>query len=209
MPGSLPLTRTSFSGTPGLLLAIGFSCCPPLMAATAWALCSPARAQATPPGLQRPSDMDGTSPLSAGSGLTVPSLGVPLGSTEIATPGISPPAAPSGAGSILGNTRCSSFTILSQSAGRPFDGGGLSEDASATCAPTKGLEVPGPVTSRPSLGRAGVPLGSTELGGAGLSSVALVPAPSGYPFVSSQPTGTPPCQDASASSSVTAGSGGC
>jgi hypothetical protein len=62
---------------------------------------------------------------------------------------------------------------------------------------------------RPSIGRAGIPLGSTELGGAGLSSVAPVPAPSGFPLVSSPATGAPPCQDASASSPVTAGSGGC
>lgn len=209
MPGSLPLTRIGFSGTPGLLLAIGFGCCTPLMAVTAWALCSPARAQATTPGLQRPSDMDATSPLSFGSGSTVSLVGIPLGSTEIATPGISPAAPLSGAGSMLGNTGCSSFTNLSQSAGAPFDGGGLSGNASVSCAPTKGLDVPGPVTLRPSIGRGGIPLGSTELGGAGLSPVAPVAAPPGSPIVSSQPSAARPCQDVSASSSVTAGSSGC
>ena len=113
------------------------------------------------------------------------------------------------AGSTRGNTGCSSFTNLSQSAGAPFDGGGLSGGASVSCAPTKGLDVPGPVTLRPSIGRGGIPLGSTELGGAGLSPVAPVAAPPGSPVVSSQPGAARPCQDVSASSSVTAGSSGC
>lgn len=203
MPASLPLTGISSSETPGLLLAIAFNWCTPLLAAAALAWWNPASAQAMTPGLQRPSGI-ATSPLVLG---TVPPVGIPLGSTEIATPGISPTAPLSGAGSIFGNTGCSGFTNLSQSSGAPFDGGGISGGASVSCAPTKGLDVPGPVTLRPSIGRAGIPLGSTELGGAGLSSVTPVPAPSGFPLVSSPPTGAPPCQDASAYSSVTAGSG--
>jgi hypothetical protein len=205
MPAPLPLTGISSSETPGLLLAIAFNWCTPLLAAAALAWWNPASAQAMTPGLQQPSGI-ATSPLVLG---TVPPVGIPLGSTEIATPGISPAAPLSGAGSIFGNTGCSGFTNLSQFSGAPFDGGGISGGASTSCAPTKGLDVPGPVTLRASIGRFGIPLGSTELGGAGLSSVAPVPAPSGFPLVSSPATGAPPCQDASASSSVTAGSGGC
>jgi hypothetical protein len=141
MPGSLPLTRISFSGTLGILLASGFSCCTPLLAATGSAWWNPASAQAVTHGVQRPP----------------------------------------------GNSSCSGFTNLSQSSGAPFDAGGISADTSFSC----------------------VPLGSTELDGAGLSAVAPVPAPSGFPLLSSPFTGAIPSQGAGASSSATAGSGSC
>jgi len=209
MPTSLPLTGISSSGAPGLLLAIAFNRCVPVLAAAALTWWNPVRAQATTPGLQEPSGI-ATSPPVPGASRMVPSVGIPLGSTEIAAPGMSPAAPLPGAGSISGNTGCSGFTNLSQSSGAPFDGGGLSGGASVSCVPTKGLNAPGPVTLRPSLGRAaGIPLGSTELGGAGLSPATPIPAPSGFPLVSSPPTGAAPCQDANASSPVTAGSGGC
>lgn len=131
--------------------------------------------------LAAPSDMDATSPLSLGSRPTVPLVGIPLGSTEVATPSISPAAPLSAAGSTLGNTGCSRFTNLSQSAGAPFDGGGLSGGTSVSCASTKGLDIPGPVTLRPSIGRAGIPLGSTELGGAGLKPGDPGSCPAGLP----------------------------
>lgn len=209
MAGSRPLTRTSCSGTSGLLLAIGFSCCTPMMATAVLVFCSPASAQATTPGLQLSSGLDATSPLSFGSSPAVPPVAIPLGSTDIATPGISPAAPLPGSGSTLGNASCSSFTNLSQSAAAPFDGGGISGGASVSCSPTKGLDIPGPVALRPSIGRAGIPLGSTELGGAGLSPLAPVAAPPGSPVVSSEPGAVRPCQDGSASSLVTAGSRGC
>jgi hypothetical protein len=135
MPSSLPVTRISFPGTPGLLLAFGFSCCTSLLAATASAWCYPASAQTATPGLQQPSGIDATSPLSLGSGPVIPRVGVPLGSTEVATPGISPAAPLSGAGSILGNTSCSGFSNLTQSPGAPFDGGGISVNTAVPCAP--------------------------------------------------------------------------
>ena len=190
MPASLPLTGIASSATPGLFLAIAFNQCTPLLVAAALVWWNPASAQAMTPGLQSPSGI-ATSPLVPGAGRTVPAAGIPLGSTEIAAPGISPATPLSGVGSILGNTGCSGFTNLSQSSGAPFDGGGISGGASVSCAPTKGLDVPGPVTLRPSIGRPGIPLGSTELGGAGLSLAAPVSAPSGFPLVSSPPTGDP------------------
>lgn len=209
MPDSLPLTRISFSGTPGLLLAIGFSCCTPLLAATASTWCYSASAQAMTPGLQQPSGIDTASPLSLGSGPRVPQAEIPLGSTEIATPGISPAVPLPFAGSASGNAGCSSFTNSSQSSGAPFDGGGISGGASVSCAPTGGLDVSGPVRLRSSVGRAGIPLGSTELGGGGLSAVAPVPGPPGFPRVSPPITDAPPCQAASVPSPVTIGSTGC
>ncbi|MGZ3327808.1 MAG: hypothetical protein ACXU85_11670 [Xanthobacteraceae bacterium] len=131
MPAPLPLTGNSSSGTPGLLVAIAFNWCTPLLAATALAWWNPASAQAMTPGLQQSSGI-ATLPLVLG---TVPPVGIPLGSTEIVTPGISPAAPLSGAGSILGNTGCSGFTNLSQFSGAPFDGGGISGGASTSCAP--------------------------------------------------------------------------
>jgi hypothetical protein len=62
-----------------------------------------------------------------------------------------------------GNASCSGFSTLLQSSEAPFDGGGISADASVSCALTKDLDVSGPVASRSSVGRAGIPLGSTEL----------------------------------------------
>lgn len=50
MPDSLPVTGISFAGTPGLLLAIGFSCRASL-AVTESTWCYPASAQATTPDL--------------------------------------------------------------------------------------------------------------------------------------------------------------
>jgi hypothetical protein len=104
MPGSLPVTRISFSGAPGLLLAFGL-----VAARLCWPL--PHRPGATPPalrrrrrGLQPPSGIDAGSPLSLGSGPVIPRVGIPPGSTEIATPGISPAAPLSGPGSTSGNT---------------------------------------------------------------------------------------------------------
>jgi hypothetical protein len=209
MPDSLSLTRISFSGTPGSLLVIGFSCCAPLLAATTSTWCHPASAQVTTPGLRQPSRIDAASPLSLGSAPRVPQVGIALGSTDIATPGISPAASQPFTGSAVGSTECSSFTNSSQSSGALFDGGGISGGASVSCAPMGGLDVSGPVRFRSSGTRAGIPLGSTELGGAGLSAVAPVPGPLGMPRVSSPATEAPPCQAVSASSPVSSGSGGC
>lgn len=108
-----------------------------------------------------------TSPFNSGTGQRA---GVPLGSTEIATPGIAPiiPSQNMGAGacSDLGNARSSSAL---------FDGGGLSGSGSPSCA-GGGNTAP----SAPSLssgGRVGIPLGATELGNAGISPLSQVPGP--------------------------------
>ena len=209
MPGSLPLSRIRFPEAPGLLLVTRFICSTSLLAGTAWAWCNPASAQALTAGVQQPSGMNATSPLSLGPGSTVPPVGIPLGSTEIATPGISPAAPLPGAGSTFGNTDCSGSSNSTQSSGAPFDGGGISGSASISCGPTSGLITSGPTVSGSGARRAGIPLGSTELGGAGLGSAAPVPAPPGSPLVSSPSNGAIPCPGAGAASSMTAGSGGC
>jgi len=182
MRGSQPSTGVSFPGAPGLLLVIRFTC---LLAGAGLMGCHPVSAQATTPGVTQPFGMGATSPFTLGPGSTVPPVGIPLGSTEIATPGLSPAAPLAGAGSTFGNSACSGSTNSAQSSGEPFDGGGLSGSASVSCAPTGDFNGSGPNLSGSSVGRAGIPLGSTELGGAGLSSAAPVPAPPVSPIVSS------------------------
>jgi hypothetical protein len=208
MPGSLPSTGVSFSGAPGLLLVIGFTCCASLLAGAGWTWCAPASAQIMAPGGPQPPGIGATSPFT-GPGSTVPPVGVPLGSTELAVPGLSPAAPPTGVGSIPGNSACSGSSNSARSSGAPFDGGGFSEGASATCATAGGMNVSGPPLSGSSVGRAGIPLGSTELGGAGLSSAVPVPAPPVPAIASSPSNGTIPCPGADAASSTTAGASGC
>jgi len=122
-------------------------------------------AQTTMPGMQPPAGMLATSPLNPQS--TRP-VGIPLGSTEITTPGISPvnPAQSMTGCAASGNPA---------SSGALFDGGGLSGTSSTNCAGTAVAASPLPSTS--TVGRVGIPLGSTEIGSAGISPTIPVPGP--------------------------------
>jgi hypothetical protein len=111
------------------------------------------------------SPLGAASPLTVGSGVPVAPTGIPFGATEMTTPGTSP--APS---STMGAIGCSSpGGPTSQAAAPLFDGGGMAGAASSGCAGTGagGSSMPALPTLR--AGRAGIPLGSTELGDAGLS----------------------------------------
>jgi hypothetical protein len=111
------------------------------------------------------SPLGAASPLAMGPGVPVAPTGIPLGATEMTTPGTSP--APSSA---MGAIGCSSAGgPTSQAAAPLFDGGGMAGAASSGCAGTGagGSSMPALPTLR--VGRAGIPLGSTELGNAGLS----------------------------------------
>jgi len=131
----------------------------------AWLVSSSAIAQTTVPGMQPPGGMLATSPLNPQS--TRP-VGIPLGSTEIATPGISPINPMQ---STMGCTASSNTA----SSGALFDGGGLSGTSSTNCS---GSSVTvSPVPSSSTVGRVGIPLGSTEIGGAGISPTVPVPGP--------------------------------
>jgi hypothetical protein len=122
-------------------------------------------AQVTPSTPQPGIGMRATSPLATGSAR---STGIPLGSTEIATPGISPVSPSQSAG----------FSTCAASDGAsaaPFDGGGLSGTAPLSCADSR---IPlSPLPSPSTVGRVGVPLGATELGGAGISPFTPVDGP--------------------------------
>lgn len=117
--------------------------------------------------IQPADSMPSTSPLSARS--TRPT-GIPLGSTELATPGISQPAPSQGSGG--GN--CDSADGL-PSSGTPFDGGRVSGSTSLSCADDNLIASPLPPSSL--IGRVGIPLGATELGGAGVSPAATEAGP--------------------------------
>jgi hypothetical protein len=111
------------------------------------------------------SPLGAASPLAMGPGVPVAPTGIPFGATEMTTPGTSP--APS---STMGAIGCSSpGGPTSQAAAPLFDGGGMAGAASSGCAGTGagGSSMPALPTLR--AGRAGIPLGSTELGDAGLS----------------------------------------
>src|ERR1700730_18672233 len=181
-----------------------------LVAATVWSLCNVGAAIAqvgmgavTPP-------LGVTSPLGIGAAAPVGATGLPLGATELATPGVSPMTSASSASSAMTMTTpsaCSSTMGAMQTAasgvGNPtngtagslpgessatgaisgtsaptplFDGAGIAGPASGTCAtattasssPTASASSPA-IGSRTTLGRVGIPLGSTELGTGGLS----------------------------------------
>src|ERR1700730_12458579 len=180
-----------------------------LVAATVWSLCNVGAAIAqvgmgavTPP-------LGVTSPLGIGAAAPVGATGLPLGATELATPGVSPMTSSSSASSAMTMTTpsaCSSTmgamqtaasgmgnstsgtaslpgessatgAISGTSAPTPlFDGTGIAGTASGTCAtattasssPTASASSP-TVGSRTTVGRVGIPVGSTELGTGGLS----------------------------------------
>lgn len=114
---------------------------------------------------QQSPGMRATSPLAMGS--TGPA-GIPLGATEIATPGTSPVSPSLGVG--MGTCAGSNAAALS---GAPFDGGGLSGNASLSCADSRI-----PLSALPSSsGRVGIPLGATEIGSDGIGLVAPVAGP--------------------------------
>jgi hypothetical protein len=144
-----------------------------LAAAILWLASAAAIAQTTVPGMQPPAGMLATSPLNPQS--TRP-VGIPLGSTEIATPGISPI-------SPVQSTMGCAASANSASSGALFDGGGLSGDPSTNCA--AGTVAASPLPSTSTVGRVGIPLGATEIGGAGISPTLPVPGPTST-------MGTPP-----------------
>ena len=136
------------------------------------------------PGLASPLGL--TSPLGLGPGSPVSPTGLPIGATELATPGISPPP---------------DMSMV-------FDGGGMTTTVGSVPTatdtvmtdPSASASAPMPATSLQMVGRPGIPLGSVELGSGGLSpppdpTTALLPpvtpaTPSTFaaPIVAARPT---------------------
>jgi hypothetical protein len=139
----------------------------------------PAIAQTTP-GLQPFNRMGVTSPLAAHS---TQSAEIPLGSTEIATPGISPLVSEQSA-----LTPACAGPYGAGSSAAPFDGGAISSATSLSCADNRNTSSP--LRSPLSIGRAEVPLGATEIGGAGISLAEPVAGP--HLPSSARPANSPP-----------------
>jgi hypothetical protein len=123
-----------------------------------------------------------TMPLVMGSATPVGPVGIPLGATELALPGISP-------GPEMGCPQANGST------GALFDGGGMAPAPSAGCTmppPMTGTMPTAPLTNA---GGVGIPLGATELVSPGLSP--LPPAttfasPLVAPMVAAPVTAMPP-----------------
>jgi hypothetical protein len=108
------------------------------------------------------SPLNATSPLTIGPGSSVGPTGIPLGATEMIMPGTSP--APSS------NMSCSSAGGPTSQTAIPLFDGGTTGAASSACAGTAGGAGSSmPAQSTLQIGRAGIPLGSTEMGSPGLS----------------------------------------
>lgn len=152
-----------------------------------------------------PSPLGITSPLGIGPSVPVAPTGIPLGATELASPGVSPMTSgvtPLDPATGLATT-CSAGTLSAGSGGSStvFDGGGMTGTASGTCAaiasgpagsPTASASSPTGMSSMSGVGRVGIPLGSTELGGGGLSPPPDILSPN--PTVPSPTLGTTsPC----------------
>ena len=130
--------------------------------------CSPAFAQTGVGGL--PSPLGITSPLGIGPGSSVGPAGIPMGATELATPGLSPALT-----SDLNAAPCSMTAGTTTGSNALFGSSGNVGASSDGCAPMG--SVPGQagpsVTSPMSVGRAQIPLGATELSTGGLSPLPL------------------------------------
>jgi hypothetical protein len=147
--------------------------------------CTPALAQVSGVGIPTPG-IASTSPFGMVIGSPVPPVGIPLGATELASPGLSPPIN-SAIGMPVFGTTCSA---IGSSSGTPglstYDGGGMgtatsSSVSAADCSAGSGDGLSAPVTSPVSPGgvaRSGIPLGSVEMSNAGESPLLIVPAPS-------------------------------
>jgi hypothetical protein len=163
-------------------------CLPVLIAAIALCATTPVLAQTAlaPLGI--------TSPLGIGPGAPVAPVGVPLGATQLTTPGLSsPPAGIVPQSAITGsNSACGGSATLTtgvSSSTALFDGGMTAGTASGACLAAGGSTAsPAGSSSSPTgmsglapVGRVGIPMGSSELDPGGLSplppATMLNPAP--------------------------------
>lgn len=156
-----------------------------------------------------------TSPLGLGTGSTV-SPTIPLGATELASPGISPaPTGVTGTIAMPGSTTSCSTVGISPStmsgSTSTYDGGGLAVGgATPAAAATSGMSTSGicgsgsgsvaassaPTPMSPTttggLAQTGIPLGSTEIGNLGVSSAVPVPITGVSPTTGSVTTSVAP-----------------
>lgn len=156
-----------------------------------------------------------TSPLGLGTGSTV-SPTIPLGATELASPGISPaPTGVTGTIAMPGSTTSCSTAGTSPStmsgSTSTYDGGGMAVGgATPAAAATSGMSTSGicgsssgsaavsstatstSPTTTGGVAQTGIPLGSTEIGNLGVSSAASVPTIGVSPITGSVASGVAP-----------------
>mgnify|MGYP005813425065 CR=1 FL=1 len=178
MTGSLRSRRNQLSHASGRLsLIAALAACTSLWLAVESMSLEPASAQAATPGVQPFSNLTSPSGSATGSAIRPPSI--PLGSTELAISGTSPVLPQSGANMSFGNENC----FIASKPEAVFDGGGLSGHSSIGCGARGTTSIVRPATSIPSsVGLSGIPLDSTELGGAGLSPALSLPLPTSSPL---------------------------
>ena len=164
--------------------------------------CSPAAAQVGGVGIPTPG-IAATSPLGMTPGSSVAPTGIPMGATELASPGLSPATNGTiGMTGFVAGTTCSATGSPSSGmsgSSTNFDGGGVgtgtgtslpgssaicgtSSSSSASSAPTMSPTSPGGIA------RTGIPMGSVEVGSAGVSPLVVVPVPSSPSLSSSLST---------------------
>jgi hypothetical protein len=163
-----------------------------LIAATLAGLfgCNPAFAQVSGMGSPTPG-IAATSPLGMAPGSPVSPTGIPMGATELTMPGISP--ATNGTIGLAGaGTTCSAMgsPASGMSGLSTYDGGGMGvgigtslPGSAAICGTSNNASSTGTMssTSPSTAARTGIPLGSVEIGSAGVSPLVVVPTPSASP----------------------------
>jgi hypothetical protein len=170
---------------------------------------SPAFAQA---GMSVPTPgIAATSPLGMSGGLqpgaSVGPTGIPLGATELTSPGISPMLTDP-TGTMASGTTCSDGSASTGISGgisgiSTYDGGGLavgggvgaglalSGGAAPCVAGSAGTASPAasaPFASPGGVSRSGIPLGSVEIGSVGVSPLLTIPTPTASPSTMTGPT---------------------
>src|SRR5262249_2994908 len=177
-----------------------------------------------------PSPLAITSPLGIGAAPAVPPTGIPLGTTELGSIGVSPtisgtsplPAGPTGsiatcsgvnsmAGNLSGMSTGTSM-VTTPSSPNLLDGGGTLGTASGTCTigttspsanPAGSASSPTGMAASSAAGRVVIPMGSTELGVGGVSPMPQIPTLN--PSVPSSMLLTTPSMPSSTSGTSTSG----
>jgi hypothetical protein len=145
-----------------------------------------AQTAGTMPGASTTPGIMATTPLGMAPGSSVRPAGIPLGSTELASPGLSPLPLGSPIGGLALCSIAPGATSGMAGAGSSmgmYDGGGTAAVGNSTspCGGNAGASAGNMLSSTPSPGgatRPGIPLGSYEMGNAGVSAVPAVPTPS-------------------------------
>jgi hypothetical protein len=186
----------------------------PLWIATLAAIllcCGPAFSQVSGVGSPTPG-IAATSPLSMTPGASVPPTGIPLGATELASPGLSPVTVGTPGMTGYGAT-CSAGSPTSSGTSGTYDGGGIAlgmgtalPGSMATCTGS-GNSVPS-TDAAPSVARTGIPLGSVEIGNAGVSPLLTAPTPGASPSMFGTLSPNPSTMGAPATPPSTVGAAG-